>query len=209
MTQKTLTVILLIIFIISIGAATCIVLIKLNQPIRKLPSSCITTRSITPTDETANWQTYTNEKYGFSFKYPKGWISVKKDAILDSANWVATFQSSDFNNSDRGIISSGERIKLEVQSPSEWSIFEGGFGLECQIVVKNDKTGKIDGADSWILEAYGDDKCEINPEKIIQSWGRGRILSPRNDQISLDYSGKDKTTLTTYDEILSTLKFTK
>lgn len=31
----------------------------------------------TPTstsDETANWKTYTNKKYGFSFKYPSNWV---------------------------------------------------------------------------------------------------------------------------------------
>lgn len=28
-------------------------------------------------DETKNWQTYTNPKYGFVFKYPKGWKTTK------------------------------------------------------------------------------------------------------------------------------------
>ena len=162
------------------------------------------------TDEIASWKIYTNDKYGFSFKYPKEWISVKKDAN-DNMNWVATFQSSDFSVSDGAVISSGERIKLAVQSPSTetWTqILDAGFGLECQNVIKNDKTGKIDSVNAWIVEAYGDDKCEINPG-IIQSWGRGRILSASNDQISLDYSAKDKSTLSIYDLILSTFKFGK
>jgi len=34
--------------------------------------------SATTTDETADWQTYTNEEYGFSFKYPADWEISKK-----------------------------------------------------------------------------------------------------------------------------------
>jgi hypothetical protein len=38
-----------------------------------------TTTTQTSTDETADWQTYTNSTDNFSFKYPKDWIEFDKD----------------------------------------------------------------------------------------------------------------------------------
>jgi len=34
------------------------------------------TGTATATDETAGWKTYTNDKFGFSFKYPSGWTAT-------------------------------------------------------------------------------------------------------------------------------------
>lgn len=36
-----------------------------------------TTTKTTTTDATADWKTYTNDTYGFSFKYPKDWTADK------------------------------------------------------------------------------------------------------------------------------------
>jgi len=43
-----------------------------TQPVAK-PETPAITKLISP-DEIASWQTYTNAKYGFEFKYPKGWF---------------------------------------------------------------------------------------------------------------------------------------
>lgn len=39
----------------------------------KLKTATATTSTTTTTDETADWKTYTNSTYGFSFKYPTNW----------------------------------------------------------------------------------------------------------------------------------------
>src|SRR6266568_2620276 len=41
-----------------------------NQPVPVAKTQPIT-EPIAPTDETTNWQTYSNTKYGFEFKYPQ------------------------------------------------------------------------------------------------------------------------------------------
>ncbi len=39
----------------------------------------LSTVQFTSSDVTADWQTYKNDTYGFSFKYPKGWILGKDE----------------------------------------------------------------------------------------------------------------------------------
>ena len=47
-----------------------------------------TNSPIVTTDPTANWKTYTNEKYGFSFKYPREWVVEfnEKDSGFEEKN---------------------------------------------------------------------------------------------------------------------------
>ncbi len=46
------------------------------QPAQPAPQPQAQTQ---PTDETANWKTYTNAKYGFEFKYPNDWVNQDND----------------------------------------------------------------------------------------------------------------------------------
>lgn len=36
----------------------------------------------TPEDETANWKTYRNGKYGYEIKYPPGWMVMTDSALV-------------------------------------------------------------------------------------------------------------------------------
>lgn len=42
-------------------------------PVPVLPGETVDSGKETETDETADWKTYTNDEYGFSFKYPGDW----------------------------------------------------------------------------------------------------------------------------------------
>lgn len=62
-----------------------------SSPIVEPPtlSPTVSSPSSNPADPTANWKTYTNTKYGFSFKYPKIWESEEeKMALLDNPDNV-------------------------------------------------------------------------------------------------------------------------
>ena len=48
-------------------------------------------------DETANWQTYTNDQYGFEFKYPSNWAL---QAPQNSQNPVSIFKSKSVSDTD-------------------------------------------------------------------------------------------------------------
>lgn len=65
-------------------------------------------------DETANWKTYKNEKYGFEFKYPKDWTVNDTSKGAD----YATFQYSVFPRcgSDRECF--GELIQIALRKKS-------------------------------------------------------------------------------------------
>ena len=49
----------------------------------------------TPTsDPTANWKTYTNKQYGFTFKYPSDWEDVSKSDAIANPNREFMLQTS-------------------------------------------------------------------------------------------------------------------
>ncbi len=43
------------------------------------PSASISASSSASLDETAGWQTYKNEQYGFEVRYPKGWVVAQNN----------------------------------------------------------------------------------------------------------------------------------
>lgn len=58
-----------------------------TQPVQQQVPAPAAQQPIEPVDETAGWQTYRNEKYGFEFKYPKDWV------FSDAADGQTVFHS--------------------------------------------------------------------------------------------------------------------
>jgi len=86
MTQKGfVNVILVVVIVVLLGAVGYLALVKKSLPIAQQTSTPTPTLTKTPTlvptttpmstpkDETENWKFYTNNKYGFRFKYPPSW----------------------------------------------------------------------------------------------------------------------------------------
>ena len=117
------------------------------------------------TDPTANWKTYTNTQYGFSFKYPVG-FEVKENA--PGYFVITTTAENAFNGSLQEGISIDARLLepytsmvnarksitdsltiTENKEISEWEIYQGigkdGMlkGVEFRIAISPYKTGAI------------------------------------------------------------------
>lgn len=77
----------------------------------KACKSCViqpTPTALTSANETLGWQTYTNDTYGFSFKYPKTW-SIKKNTTLN-ANPIIAFIQYPASVSIEGYPANGQAI---------------------------------------------------------------------------------------------------
>ena len=55
---------------------------------------------ISATNQTSNWKTYTNAKYGFEFQYPENWVS----SISDSGISLTTPENAEQNKNNQSIL---------------------------------------------------------------------------------------------------------
>ncbi|MFA6474794.1 MAG: hypothetical protein WCV88_01170 [Patescibacteria group bacterium] len=76
--------------------------------------------------DTSDWQTYTNDEYGFSFKYPKEWGSVQV-SIGDTVPFLLTINFRDENNfkqdiigNPRLVISSNSLETINASDANSW-----------------------------------------------------------------------------------------
>lgn len=78
-----------VVLVLVIGAGAYYLRTRKPATIVPSPTSVITsptpqvTPTSSPTDETANWKTYTSEDASFSFKYPSDWIYEAKKSTLE------------------------------------------------------------------------------------------------------------------------------
>lgn len=91
---------LFLIILTAIFFTSTLVLIYLNylkpQSISTPTPSSTPTESISPTpDPTANWKTYENKEYGFSFKYPTNFQPSSQIQIIDNSDQLTVKQYSD------------------------------------------------------------------------------------------------------------------
>ena len=152
------------------------------------------TATTTATDPTADWQTYTNEEYGFSFKYPEGWEykTISKNQI-------------EFNQIGN---------KLIVETSEIYSV---------GVFISNDANDSISGLyNQMIADKPKDDsvtivKTAINSTEAIvkQSYLQTKtyfLINNKSIKFVLPNFGSSDTNQSVkavYDQILSTFQFTQ
>lgn len=81
---------------------------------------------ITPTpvpDETANWETYTNSKYGYQFKHPLGWIFTTKVVGDETKPLYVIRETLQSNNIDSYLVQIKTWSNPDKRSLLDWIQF--------------------------------------------------------------------------------------
>ncbi len=205
MQQKGLSnvLIVLIMVIIAAGLIGGAYYIRIKETPNQTQKSVINPQSIPlPLDETTNWKTYTNEIYGIALKYPSsaemykcgGESTNKPNEISGPADGNETecvFINNLTNPKAKGSIS----INFKKES------FVDTF-VTAETTDKNKTFTKINGKSAYItVHEVSSEDSERNKQVYIE-------LSP-TEYIALIGTYNDPATITLFDTILSTFKFTK
>ncbi|HEX8974215.1 MAG TPA: hypothetical protein VF817_01875 [Patescibacteria group bacterium] len=156
-------------------------------------------------DETANWQTYRNDKYGFEFSYPKEW-SVALNNLPSSSSHVlnfgsqATFESGEGGMDYLGVLPKGKTLKDFVKNVN--------LGIEVGSASETETTINNQNVIISIMPHSGISKTE---SKIVT------FKNDRNDKIfniylmyhvDFDKYPNDKILLDKFNKLINTFKFT-
>jgi len=170
-------------------------------PVPGEPTESVTATTSTTADVTADWKTYTNDTYGFSFKYPSIWnleegpsqtdprriIAVKSNEPNKNKVWPGSTTTNYYY--DQMIVN-----KETESSISDWikSRLAGG-------VTDNSKMVSINGSEFTEI-VPGSDPDYLAELKIND----GTLFS-----IIFDWANGRSDITTTQEQILSTFQFTK
>ncbi len=165
-------------------------------------------------DSTANWKTYTDTKYGFSFKYPPTWAvknnTAKNDPVMELA-LVDTAKKYTSEGSDLFPIVFGV-AKDDVNSSIDTYLTGGREPLKSEL---QSETAIIAGKTAYVLKGSGTGTGGYSNERIIfnggyiYSFGTNAHLAGHsniNDPIG---TPETQAINKVFEDILSTFKFTK
>ncbi len=209
----TLTIILFIILILSVSSVSAYYLLSVKKQTPKPQVSTVipTVKPLytaTPTpDETANWKTYTNNYWKYSFKYPSTWAIPNFPQQTNSQIEIVNY---DFGNSTSKAPSRDELFIIAIQinkdqtKTDQWIKYykEAMDQQKKSYEFTNLKQVQINGQNGiyFDLKAPGTGDLPL---------GRTLLGSPYNFLVELTFwrSSKNQDNITIYQKILSTFKF--
>ncbi|MFZ3301667.1 MAG: hypothetical protein WA152_03080 [Microgenomates group bacterium] len=172
-------------------------LVKELQGIRDVKEIVDTTEPVATTssevDPTTDWKTYTNDKFNFSFKYPKemSYLYDQSDQYVENGISNAMILVQNFD---------GTKPRAETKNDLQIVVYisnkSGAFNLEDPQGEKTDIT--INGVKA--TKSYTTQKLVLVPTIFFQS-------SP--NKIAIQLSNPDSTNKLWFDQIVSTFKFMK
>lgn len=156
----------------------------------------MTEPSVVPTtDPTAEWKTYRNEKYGFSFQYPSN-FSYKEKAYTKNNNGIFAYTLVELADAKAFIPEpiGQPAIMFYVSETTDQSLLklDESYGVLKTIIVG--------GAEATV---YGLRGCQQSCDQIVR-FTRGSLTYEFSEQ----YTSKDSNLETTLNQILGTFKLT-
>src|SRR3989344_4251054 len=141
MNQKGfVNIILVVVIVVLVGAVGYFVVVKKSEPIAQQPTSTPATsqtKSPTPTpkDETANWKTYSNNRYSYTILYPSSWF-------VDMTYSEGNFTQRGPDNESMG----GDTTWSNYQNPGQYNpgTLPSGFAAVFLLIYKTDTSTTLD-----------------------------------------------------------------
>ena len=168
----------------------------------------VSSPSPTPFDETVDWKTYSNEKYGFSFKFPSN-LSDLKNQGGTSATW-AIRPLSLINLGDKATIQEGSDAPYDGFSvyviPNLGTLSFDDF-LNKEVQVASDRPRGIESTEITKITVGNQPAAIINYGYGVGIKGYYIQSSDNKSVIVLTRTNKTDNFLITFDKILSTFKF--
>ncbi len=152
-------------------------------------------------NETADWKTYTNEKYGFEIKYPNKWYFKEIErGIVEGGIYFSQYLPEEESG---GTVFTNESLNISINQPapqdSLLEFIENYLNLSASIKFEIENI-KIDGIDAIKIKVVCDGVGCGNPHWFVI----------KNNNVYIFSSGlSSKNEIDIYEKMISTFKFTK
>ncbi|TSC92983.1 MAG: hypothetical protein CEN89_348 [Candidatus Berkelbacteria bacterium Licking1014_7] len=170
----------------------------------------IPTSETIPADPTADWKTYTNEKYGFSFKYPENHFIIEYHMVDESTNR---------NQYYIGITDDKNKKSLGNEDcPTKYFVMVEGFTGLFNNLANQSSYPTIDNFQTKIIKVDSHETIRLSGifnantssgSKIGDNYNSAIIKLGNANKITFDICSKYNGDIIIFDQILSTLKFTE
>jgi predicted small lipoprotein YifL len=190
--------IILLFFLVTLAAAGYYGYLYWQETNKKAPSPTTEPTPVETTDPTADWKTYTNTKYGYSFKHPSSWDTYTIGESAEGTLIIGPQEKVDKVRQMQGNFGGGTFLVLTLNIKTE--VVERKSNEYEQVTSKPISINNINGT-----------KFDINIIQDEPGFNKGDKITSvvvKKDDIYIQIDLLDQTYKDIFDQILSTFKFT-